>query len=170
MPFIDVPPLPTFARGVLPAFVEPHVVPAIGTSAVIIGAYLLVAIVSYFTTWPNVLLSHPKYHPQSRTYPQSQLELELRHSIRTALIVSRLAYPLFVRVNAILVDQPLDTVTLEEVGKLALALWLSYDFGGYIVHRLFHSNSFLYEWVHESAHKFLSESSGTFHCDNRRKR
>ena len=157
MPFTIVPTIPAFARGVVPLTVEPHVSPIFILIAMSVGIFLLFAITSYISTWPNVLLSHPKYRPQSRTYPVAQLQLELEYSLRTAPIVSIIAYPVILRLNDVLLNEPLDSLDSGRVFRLALALWLSYDFGGYVVHRVLHSNSILYEWIHESAHKWNSK-------------
>jgi hypothetical protein len=48
------------------------------------------------------------------------------------LILSHLAYPLFLQLNNVPLKQPLDSVHSEQVVRVALALWRSYNFGSYM--------------------------------------
>ncbi|KDQ63455.1 hypothetical protein JAAARDRAFT_189031 [Jaapia argillacea MUCL 33604] len=137
-----------------------HLLALILCSAIL---YFTLASLSYLFVWPHILLSHPKYSPKSRLRPVAQHHREISQSFWTVMTVSILVYPALIRIVDQCGTDGLNTVTWEEAAKTAGSLWVSYDFGGYLMHRFFHSNEFVFNWVHQSAHWWIVPTPfGTF--------
>lgn len=150
------------AKHYLPVALQPHAT-AILAVPLSVTAYAVVATSAFFFIWPHVLFSHPSYQAPTRLKPTSQLKREVRESLYTALILPLVIYAYQVGLDTLFVARgfaPADTTS--DVSRDFAILFVVFEFGGYVLHRLLHANETVYTLVHDPAHQFTGKSTIIF--------
>jgi sterol desaturase/sphingolipid hydroxylase (fatty acid hydroxylase superfamily) len=156
MSLLDILPeisLPAVLQRLLPPNAVRHLQPMIALTTSAVTVYLLTAVALYTLLWPKVLFFHPKYLPRSRLRTVPQVYTELIDSLANIIMVAIMSYPILYAQRGHFVPTDVSVPSSTNV-QLAAAVWFACDIVGYIVHRILHSNSILFEYLHKNAHQW----------------